>query len=262
MHSNRYILLLLSDLSEMHCKRSALALVDSNIPWDMHRPLNDSCTIQLLHFTIQEPHMVNRAFWRTCSFLLGAALQNCFKSDAGLQLHSFPSPNIKTGSFVHDVALKVPNWEPNKRELQAISAEMRKLSAQELKIDRLNVSLEVAEKMFQDNPFKLEHLPNIAAHSNDQVTIYRVGDHVDISKGPMIGNSSLLGKCTISAVHQLPAKQDDNSHLYRVQGVALPTGITMNHVMFNVIEERSKKLNPARQPNEPYEESSIEANMA
>lgn len=246
----------------MHCKRSALALVDSNTPWDMHRPLPSSCTVQLLHFTIQEPHLVNRAFWRTCSFLLGAALQNCFKSDAGLQLHSFPSPNIKTGSFVHDVALNVPSWEPNKRELQAISAEMIKLSARDLKIERLNVDLELAEKMFQDNPYKLEHLPNIAAHSNgDQVTLYRVGDHVDISKGPMIASSSLLGKCTVSAVHQLP-KQDDKSTLYRIQGVALPTGISMNHVMFNVIEERSRKLNPARLPNEPYEESSIEANMA
>lgn len=177
-------------------------------------------------------------------------------------LHSFPSPNIKTGSFVHDVALQVPDWQPNKRELQAISAEMIKLSAKRLQIERLNVNLELAVKMFQDNPYKLEHLPNIASHSNDQVTLYRVGDHVDISRGPMIANSSLLGKCTISAVHQLPKPEDNSSSLYRVQGVALPTGITMNHVTYNVIEERSKKLNPARLPNEPYEESSIEANMA
>lgn len=262
LHSYPYLTTrLISDLSEMHCKRSALALVDGHTPWDIHRPLTDSCTVQLLHFTIVDPHLVNRAFWRTCSFLLGAALQNCFKSDAGLQLHSFPSPNVKTGSFVHDVALKVPNWEPSKRELQAISAEMIKLSAQDVKIERLSVGLELAVQMFQDNPYKLQHLPNIAAHSNDQVSLYRVGDHVDISKGPMVATSSLLGKCTVSSVHQLP-KQDDGTSLYRVQGVALPAGITMNHVMFNVLEERSKKLNPARLPNEPYEESSIEAQIA
>lgn len=249
------------DLSEMHCKRSALALVDSNTPWDMHRPLSGPCTVQLLHFTILEPHLVNRAFWRTCSFLLGAALQNTFKQDAGLQLHSFPSPNIKTGSFVHDIALKVGDWKPNVRELQALSAEMRKLSAANLKIERLDVSLDVAKEMFQDNPYKLEHLPSIASHSNDQVTLYRVGDHVDISRGPMVADSSLLGKCTISSVHQLP-QQNETAHFYRVQGVALPAGISMNHVMFNVLEERSKKLNPARLPNEPYEESSIEAQMA
>lgn len=48
------------DLSTLHCNRSALALIDSHTPWDMHRPLEDSCTLQLLHFTIADPHLVNR----------------------------------------------------------------------------------------------------------------------------------------------------------------------------------------------------------
>lgn len=48
------------DISESHCNRSALALIDGNIAWDMHRPLEDSCTIQLLNFQIADPHIVNR----------------------------------------------------------------------------------------------------------------------------------------------------------------------------------------------------------
>lgn len=47
-------------LSEGHCKRSVLSLVDGNVPWDMHRPLQASCTLQLLHFTISDPHVVNK----------------------------------------------------------------------------------------------------------------------------------------------------------------------------------------------------------
>lgn len=243
----------------MHCKRSALALIDSQIPWDMHRPLKESCTVQLLHFTITEPHLVNKAFWRTCSFLLGAALQECFKEEANLQLHSFPSPNIRTGSFVHDIALSFENWKPSKPELQALSAEMRRLSARDLKIERLDVDLELAMEMFKDSPFKSAHLPNIA-NQGSGITLYRVGEHIDISRGPMIGSSSLLGKCTISAVH--PLDKEGDHHLYRVQGVALPVGFVMNHFTFGILEERSKKLNPARRPNEPYEDSSIEAQMA
>lgn len=250
----------------MHCKRSALAVVDSKIPWDMHRPLEESCTVQLLHFNVTDPHVVNRAFWRSCSFLLGAALQNCLRAEAELQLHSFPSPTVKSGSFVHDISLAIGDWEPNKKELQALSAEMRKLSASDLKIERIDVHLDFAKEMFKDNAFKTEHLPNIASQNNDQVTLYRVGDHVDISKGPMIGSSSLLGKCTIAAVHPI----DTSNHksikgaLYRVQGVALPVGFTMNHVLFNILEERAKKLNPARLPTEPYHEdsSSIVAKIA
>ena len=59
----------------------------------MRRPFRDSCTLQLLNFTSPEPHIANKAFWRSCSFLLGAVLQASFKPEAGLFLHSFPKPN-------------------------------------------------------------------------------------------------------------------------------------------------------------------------
>lgn len=70
--------------------------------------------------------------------------------------------------------------------------------------------------------------------------LYRVGQHVDISRGPMIGNTSFLGKCTISSVHQVAEESD--AALYRVQGVALPTGFVVNHVAYGILEERSRKL--------------------
>jgi len=41
-----------------------------------------------------------RAFWRTCSFMLGAALNRAFKPEANLQLHSFPGPNSKQNHFL------------------------------------------------------------------------------------------------------------------------------------------------------------------
>lgn len=36
--------------------------------------------------------------------------------------------------------------------------------------------------------------------SDKKVTLYRIGNHIDISKGPMIGNTDLLGRCTITSV--------------------------------------------------------------
>lgn len=59
------LLLYLTDLSLLHCNRSALALIDSHTPWDMHRPLEDECTLQLLHFTIADPHLVNRYVFKS-----------------------------------------------------------------------------------------------------------------------------------------------------------------------------------------------------
>lgn len=88
-------------------------------------------------------------------------LQNCLKDEAHLHLHSFPSPNVKTGSFVHDIFIKEPSWTVNKDELRAIGAEMVKLAARNVKIERLDVGIDLAMEMFKDNPYKKEQLPSI-----------------------------------------------------------------------------------------------------
>ncbi|XP_062553845.1 large ribosomal subunit protein mL39 [Armigeres subalbatus] len=245
-------------IGEKYCRLSALALLDNHTPWDMRRPLEESCTLQLLNFTSPEPHLANKAFWRTCSFLLGAVLQKSFKEEAGLFLHSFPKPNIKTGSFVHDIALSKSGWKPTVQELRALSIEMIKLCQQELPIERLDVSSELAQQMFSNNPYKREQIPSISSQNNGLVTVYRVGDHVDISKGPMISSTNLVGKCTIAAVHEVPKANADKLSLYRVQGVALPVGLNINHFAFGVLEDRARKMNPAKLPNEPYDEAVAE----
>lgn len=94
--------------------------------------------------------------------MLGAVLQNCVKDAAGLQLHSFPSPNLRSGSFVHDISLNQKLWQPTQEELRAISAEMIKLAAKKLKIERLEVNHDLALEMFRDNPYKREQLPSIS----------------------------------------------------------------------------------------------------
>ena len=81
----------------MLMKRSILAEVDDEI-WDMHRPLEADCTLRLLHVKVEDQHraaLVNQTFWRSCSFLLGAVIENSFKEDVPVLLHSFPPPNGK-----------------------------------------------------------------------------------------------------------------------------------------------------------------------
>lgn len=173
--------------------------------------------------------------------MLGAALHTCIKEAAHLQLHSFPSPNVKSGSFVHDISLEHRDWQPSREELRAISAEMIKLAARRLRIERLEVQPDLALEIFRDCPYKREQLPSIA--KSGSVVLYRVGQHVDISRGPMIGNTALLGKCTIASVHRVENEDEAaEATLYRVQGVALPAGFVVNHVAYGILEERSRKL--------------------
>lgn len=90
--------------------------------------------------------------------------------------------------------------------------------------------------------------------------MYRLGDHVDISKGPMIGNSYLVGRVTVSAVHKLIDRPVDG--LYRFQGVALPKGIILNYFAYSILEKRAKKLNTATwQPVQVEETVNVNASV-
>jgi len=108
--------------------------------------------------------------------MLGAVLQGCIQDEAQLQLHSFPSPSVKTGSFVHDIFINEPSWTPNRDEMRTISAEMIKLSAKNLKIERLEVSYDLALEMFKENPYKKEQLPFIKGTTNSGKFILKATD--------------------------------------------------------------------------------------
>lgn len=235
------MLIFILDISEAKCQTSVVALLDNKQLWDMHRPLQNACTLQLLTFRMKDPTAVNNIFWRSCSFLLGAVMQKTFKESAGLFLHSFPRPIVKSGSFIHDIALNDPNWTPSDHDMHTLGIEMIKLASQNLKIERLEVSHEIALEMFRDNPFKREQLPSISNSRNGIVTLYRVGDHIDISRGQMVGSSGFLSRVNIASAHKI-STADDSCNLYRVQGVALPTGIQMGFFAFSILVERAKKL--------------------
>ncbi|XP_044742994.1 39S ribosomal protein L39, mitochondrial [Chrysoperla carnea] len=224
---------------------AALALVD-NQPWDMHRPLKKDCQIDFLHFESREPYILNKAFWRSCSFLLGAMATIAFKDNINLLLHSFPSPQVRSGSFVYDIDLGLEHWKPTPEELRVLSAEFIQFCSAEHKFERLDVGQEIAEEIFKCNKYKSAQIPDIAEQNEGKVTLYRVGHHIDISRGPMISNTNFVGRCSVASVHKILP----NETLYRFQGVALPKTLILNHFAYRILEDRAKKLNQGRLPTE------------
>ncbi|CAG4938525.1 unnamed protein product [Colias eurytheme] len=275
-------------LSQWHAESSALALLDGMVYWDMHKPLTESCTLELQNFTVAEPQQVNKAFWRTCSMVLGVCAMKAFKDSVPVKLHSFPGPDIRSGSFIYDIDLPtLPDWKPTQQELHTLSAEFVMLTRAGLPVQRLDVSEQLALEMFKDEHkagqipsiasgnaglpmqrldvseqlalemFKDEHkagqIPSIAS-GNGKVTLYKIGKYVDISKGPMISNTAQIGKVAITSVHKIAGSADsDVKQLYRFQGVALPVGVVLNHFAFSILTERAKKLNSARSPINPLD---------
>lgn len=155
--------------------------------------------------------------------------------------------------------------------MRVLSAEMIKLSRKKLPFERLEVDVDLASEMFQENKYKSQQIPEIALSSNNQrtVTLYRVGDFIDVSKGPMMSHTGHLNKCTITAVHPLPQASQISNTLYRIQGIGLPSGFLvsfhftfpyilkfhikqfifqLNHFAYGIIEQRGRKFNAARIP--------------
>ena len=148
--------------------------------------------------------------------MLGAAVERSFRDDLRVHQHSFPAPNVSSGCFVADIDLGLGHdWDPNREEMMTFSAQMHRLAEKKLPLERLTVDASLAQEMFSENPHKLSQIPSIAGSSGDgrSVTVYRVGDHVDMSAGPMIGDTSFLGRrCTIPVAHKI---QHGDTKVYR-----------------------------------------------
>ena len=139
--------------------------------------------------------------------MLGGAVERSFKAELTVQQHSFPPPNVASGSFVADIDLGLGHdWDPNREEMMVFSAQMHRMAGRKLPFNRLTVDAKVALDMFQENPYKVSQIPSIAGASADghSVTVYKVGDHVDISAGPMVGDTTFLGRrCTVPVAHKI-----------------------------------------------------------
>ena len=87
-------------------------------------------------------------------------------------------------------------------ELNSLSRTGYRLFFNDFRFERLEVDASVAQKMFAENRFKLAQIPAIAARSQSgsTVTVYRMGDHVDITGGPLVSGTGQLGRFTVTAV--------------------------------------------------------------
>jgi threonyl-tRNA synthetase len=75
---------------------------------------------------------------------------------------------------------------------------MKTLITKRAKFERMVVPLEAAVAMFATNPFKLKYLHRLAASSSSsklgeqQITVYRCGDFIDLCKGPHLPHTGLV----------------------------------------------------------------------
>uniref|UniRef100_A0A8C4UVM5 Mitochondrial ribosomal protein L39 n=1 Tax=Falco tinnunculus TaxID=100819 RepID=A0A8C4UVM5_FALTI len=207
-------------LSEWHCKKSVLALVDGEV-WDMYRPLTKSCEIQFLTFKDEDPEEVNKAYWRSCAMIMACVLKRAFKDEYSVNMIKAPEVPVISGAFCYDVVLdnRLNDWKPTNDDFRSFTRDASKLIHKDLPFEMLHVEAKIAREMFQHNRF---------------------GDFVDVSEGPHIPRTGFCFQYEITAAHNL--QSNESELIRRFQGVSLPVHLKAHHVVWHKLLERSKRL--------------------
>lgn len=129
-------------------KKTVISRLDGKELWDLERPLERSCTLELLPFEHEEG---KRVFWHSSAHILG----ECAEKRFGCNLCF--GPPIEDG-FYYEMALpggaavQQSDWKP----LETIFAKMVK---EKQKFERLELTKADLLDMFRENPCRLRDWP-------------------------------------------------------------------------------------------------------
>ncbi|KAF7689680.1 39S ribosomal protein L39, mitochondrial [Silurus meridionalis] len=229
-------------LTEWHVSSAALALVDGE-PWHMHRPLTRSCSLTLLTFKDTNPQLLNQAYWRSCSAMLGQVLDNAFKEEYSVELLKIPEVPVTAGAFCSDVVLdpRLDSWTPSEENMRSFTREAQQLMLKDIPWEPLDVAPPVALEIFSHSRYKQEEVEEMAAKCpSGTVSLYRCGEHVTLSEGPLVVRTGLCYQYEVTAMHTLGEGQWGLHR--RAQGLSLPLNLTAHHTIWRKLRKRAEKL--------------------
>jgi len=184
--------------------------VDQALLWDLARPLEGDCTLELIGFDAPEGKMV---FWHSAAHLLGAALEQ--KYGAKLSI----GPPVE-GGFYYDAYMgEDAVREGDFKELQQM---VTKMCNSKYKFERLALTKDELLEMFSYNPFKTAIIQS-KVPDDSMTTAYRSGPIIDLCMGPHVPDSGRVKAFEVlraSSAYWLG--QAENDALQRVYGVAFP----------------------------------------
>ncbi len=146
-------------------------------------------------------------------------------------------PAIENG-FYYDFDFENPIGQD---DLPKIEAEMDKIIKSKLPFERIEVTRKEAEKIFKElnEPYKLEILEGIP--ENETLTIYKLGELVDLCRGPHLEDISIIKAFKLQSVTGAYWKGDEkNKMLTRIYGTSFPKKSELDEYL-SMLEEAKKR---------------------
>jgi threonyl-tRNA synthetase len=168
---------LLNFLPTNNCEEFIGAIINENEIVDFYYIPKDKDKIKFLTINNQESlDILNHS----TSHILAYAVKSLFK-DAKLGI----GPSIKNG-FYYDFFVEKP-FTPE--DLEKIENKMREILKNNYIFEKETIDKETARKLFKDEKFKLELINEI---EDEYVSIYRVGEFIDLCRGPHLPNTKYI----------------------------------------------------------------------
>lgn len=126
-------------------------------------------------------------------------------------------------------------------DLPKIAEKMKQILPSWTNFEHREISGEAAEKVYQDNPYKLELVREIAA-KKEPVTLYKCGDFEDLCKGGHAENPSQeLGAFKLLSIAGAYWRgSEKNKMLTRIYGTCFPSQKELNEYL-KMLEEAKKR---------------------
>ena len=189
----------------------------------IYTAVNDGDEIELLTFDDEEARQV---FWHTTSHVLAYAVSRLYKNV------KFAIGPATSEGFYYDFD-GVESFE----DLEIIEKEMKKIIKENPRMERFVVSKQEAEKLFENQPYKLEILKEVEG----EIICYKLGDFVDLCSGPHLFDLSKIKAVKLKSTCGAYWKGDSkNKMLKRIYGISFTSVDALNEYL-QILEDRKRK---------------------
>uniref|UniRef100_A0A672N264 threonine--tRNA ligase n=1 Tax=Sinocyclocheilus grahami TaxID=75366 RepID=A0A672N264_SINGR len=178
--------------------------------WDLDRPLETDCSLELLRFAHEDAQAV---YWHSSAHILGEAMEQFY---GGCLCYG---PPIENG-FYYDMFLDGQKGVSS-TEFGDLENICRSIMKDKQPFERLEISKETLLEMFKYNKFKCRILNEKV--STPTTTVYRCGPLIDLCRGPHVRHT---GKIKALKIYKNSSTywegHSDMETLQRIYGISFP----------------------------------------
>ncbi|XP_061116101.1 threonine--tRNA ligase 1, cytoplasmic [Conger conger] len=197
-----------SGISKGLADNTVIAKVNNEV-WDLDRPLEGDCSLQLLKFEDEEAQAV---YWHSSAHIMGEAMERVY---GGCLCYG---PPIESG-FYYDMYLE--DEGVSSHDFPALENLCKKIIKEKQPFERLEIRKETLLEMFKYNKFKCRILNEKV--KTPTTTVYRCGPLIDLCRGPHVRHT---GKIKALKVHKNSSTywegKADMESLQRIYGISFP----------------------------------------